>query len=109
MPGQPFIAVIGSFQSADALCLLAVEHTWFLMTTTATKCCHRGCGLEACMTASSGRTAICLGASRAQNCLTAGCKQWDAAGTHASQVMERSFGVLCRTQHIHPARHWYQQ
>ncbi|XP_075750015.1 uncharacterized protein LOC142814709 isoform X3 [Rhipicephalus microplus] len=36
-----------------------------------------GCGVEACMAASSGRTAICLGASRAQNCLTAGCK--DAA------------------------------
>lgn len=33
-----------------------------------------GCGVEACMAASSGRTAICLGASRAQNCLTAGCK-----------------------------------
>ncbi|XP_075734172.1 uncharacterized protein LOC142775837 isoform X2 [Rhipicephalus microplus] len=49
-----------------------------------------GCGVEACMAASYGWTAICLGASRAQNCLTAGCKDaaYPSGKTLVSTIME---------------------
>ncbi|XP_075725587.1 uncharacterized protein LOC142767555 isoform X4 [Rhipicephalus microplus] len=57
-----------------------------------------GCGVEACMAASSGRTAICLGASRAQNCLTAGCKDaaYPSGKTLVSTIMQTQ-EVRCST------------
>ncbi|XP_075736153.1 uncharacterized protein LOC142776413 [Rhipicephalus microplus] len=57
------------------------------------------CGVEACMAASSGRTAICLGASRARNCLTAGCK--DAAYSSGQTGINNNVPAVTRGSVLH--------